>query len=316
LDFFVSYTGADQAWAEWIAYVLEEEEYRVVIQAWDFRPGGNFVLEMQRAASTADRTIAVLSPEYLTSGYAAAEWASALAQDPQGIRKKLLPVMVRHCEVPGLLTAVVRMDLENQTEAAARKILTDGVNKGRAKPAHRPTYPGAQGTRLPKYFPGNTSAARTASQRAFMPNLKTVPSDADKRKFIRKAFDTIKAHFESGLSELEAHSDSIETDFQLSTSIDFTAEAFLNGKKACRSRIWQGGMLSSDGISIAEGYSHFGGNSCNETLSLVVDRGELFLSSMMGVAINQAGLELDLKRLSMAAAAAYLWRRFLLPFER
>jgi hypothetical protein len=97
-----SYTGADQSWAEWIAYVLEEEDYRVAIQAWDFRPGGNFVLEMQRAASAADRTIAVLSPEYLTSGYAAAEWASALAQDPQGIRKKLLPVMVRYCEVPGL----------------------------------------------------------------------------------------------------------------------------------------------------------------------------------------------------------------------
>jgi hypothetical protein len=270
LDFFVSYTGADQAWAEWIAYVLEEAGYQVVIQAWDFRPGGNFILEMQRAASTADRTIAVLSPDYLASGFAAAEWASALAQDPQGIKKKLLPIKVRHCEVPGLLSAVVRIDMENQTETAARKILADGVNKGRAKPTHRPAYPGAQGTRLPKHFPGNTPAAATASQRAFMPNLKATPSDADKRKFIKKAFDTIKAHFESGLSDLEAHSNSIETDFQLSTSVDFTADVFLNGNKSCRSRIWQGGMLSSDGISVAEGYSHYGGNSCNKTLSLVL----------------------------------------------
>lgn len=45
-DFFISYTGNDRPWAEWIAWVLEEAGYSVVIQAWDFRPGGNFVLDM------------------------------------------------------------------------------------------------------------------------------------------------------------------------------------------------------------------------------------------------------------------------------
>jgi hypothetical protein len=38
-DFFVSYSGADRAWAEWIAWVLKEERYIVVLQVWDFRPG-------------------------------------------------------------------------------------------------------------------------------------------------------------------------------------------------------------------------------------------------------------------------------------
>ena len=32
-DFFVSYSGADRAWAEWIAWVLEEAGYTVVLQA-------------------------------------------------------------------------------------------------------------------------------------------------------------------------------------------------------------------------------------------------------------------------------------------
>jgi hypothetical protein len=40
-DFFVSYTQADRHWAEWIAWVLEEDGYRVLIQAWDFVPGSN-----------------------------------------------------------------------------------------------------------------------------------------------------------------------------------------------------------------------------------------------------------------------------------
>src|ERR1700726_1682479 len=59
-DFFISYTKTDKAWAEWIAWTLEAAGYSTVIQAWDFRPGSNFVLEMQRAANEAKRTIAVL----------------------------------------------------------------------------------------------------------------------------------------------------------------------------------------------------------------------------------------------------------------
>ena len=37
----------DQVW------VLEEAGYSVTIRAWDFRPGGNFIIEMQRAAEQA-----------------------------------------------------------------------------------------------------------------------------------------------------------------------------------------------------------------------------------------------------------------------
>ena len=90
-DFFVSYTSADKAWAEWIGFVLEEEGFTVVGQAWNFRPGSNFVLEMQRVASAADRTIMVLSPDYLKSQFASAEWAGSFAQDPQGSNANWCP---------------------------------------------------------------------------------------------------------------------------------------------------------------------------------------------------------------------------------
>ena len=39
-DFFVSYTQADRNWAEWIAWVLEEDGRKVLVQAWDFVAGG------------------------------------------------------------------------------------------------------------------------------------------------------------------------------------------------------------------------------------------------------------------------------------
>ncbi|MEM1254544.1 MAG: toll/interleukin-1 receptor domain-containing protein [Cyanobacteria bacterium P01_H01_bin.21] len=37
------------------------------MQAWDFRPGGNFVLDMQRAAAETDKTLVVLSENYLNA---------------------------------------------------------------------------------------------------------------------------------------------------------------------------------------------------------------------------------------------------------
>ena len=38
VDFFISYNKADKAWAEWIAWELEENGCTTVMQAWDFRP--------------------------------------------------------------------------------------------------------------------------------------------------------------------------------------------------------------------------------------------------------------------------------------
>ena len=59
-DFFVYYNRADRGWAEWIAWQLEDAGYTTVLQAWDFVPGANFVVEMDRAAQRSKRTIAVL----------------------------------------------------------------------------------------------------------------------------------------------------------------------------------------------------------------------------------------------------------------
>ena len=73
-DFFISYRSTDRFWAEWIAWQLEEAGYSTVLQAWDFRPGSNFVLAMQRAAAEAERTIAVLSPAYLSGSYTQSAW--------------------------------------------------------------------------------------------------------------------------------------------------------------------------------------------------------------------------------------------------
>ena len=102
--FFISYNKADRQWAEWIAWQLEQAGYSVIIQAWDFLAGSNFVLEMHKAAIEAEQTLAVLSPNYLNALYTQPEWAAALVQDPTGADGKLVPVRVQDCKPQGILT--------------------------------------------------------------------------------------------------------------------------------------------------------------------------------------------------------------------
>jgi hypothetical protein len=133
-DFFVSYTSVDQAWAEWIAWQLEAEGYEVVVQAWDFRPGSDFVQRMHQVVEEAQRTIAVLSPAYLDSAYGGAEWRAVFAKDPTGERGLLLPVRVAEVEPPGLLTTRIYVDLVGKNTTDARAALLAAARDAAANP--------------------------------------------------------------------------------------------------------------------------------------------------------------------------------------
>jgi TIR domain len=140
-DFFISYTQADREWAEWIARTLEQDGYSTVLQSWDFFPGSNFVIEMQRAAASALHTIAVLSPDYLNSDYAKAEWAAAFALDPTSNRRRLIPVRVRACEPEGLLKAIIFIDLVDINRDEAAPALLKGIKAGPQGSSGPPHFP-------------------------------------------------------------------------------------------------------------------------------------------------------------------------------
>jgi TIR domain len=158
VDFFISYTPADLSWAEWIAWELEAAGFTTVVQAWDFGPGTNFALEMDRAARTAERTIAVLSPAYLDALYTQSEWAAAFTRDPTGERRALVPVRVQACRLTGLLAQVVHLDLAGKDEEAARQALLNGIRLDRLKPAVRPPFPSGRRRAGSPAFPGATPA--------------------------------------------------------------------------------------------------------------------------------------------------------------
>lgn len=153
-DFFVSYTQADRSWAEWVAWVLEEDGYRVLVQAWDFVPGSNWIQGMQAGTAQAERTITVLSDAYLESQYGSAEWQAAWASDPSGAQRKLLVIRVEECPRPGLLAGVVSVDLFGRAEADAKarlRAMVTAAITGRAKPEKAPRFPGRAVPRQPRF---------------------------------------------------------------------------------------------------------------------------------------------------------------------
>jgi hypothetical protein len=51
-DFFISYNHKDEEYASWIAYLLEEADYKIFYQAWDFKAGNNFILKCKKEQSS------------------------------------------------------------------------------------------------------------------------------------------------------------------------------------------------------------------------------------------------------------------------
>lgn len=142
---FVSYTPADEGWASWIAWELESVGYRVVLQAWDFVPGTNFVDFMDRGVAGAGAVIAVLSRSYLSSRFGRWEWQTAILADPGDPAAKLITVRVEDCPIEGLLSTITYVDLVGVPDpATARDLVLTRVSHtlaGRAKPGARPSFP-------------------------------------------------------------------------------------------------------------------------------------------------------------------------------
>jgi tetratricopeptide (TPR) repeat protein len=157
-DFFISYNKADRGWAEWIAWQLNAEGYSVILQAWDFRPGGNFVLQMDEAITHTKRTILLLSPNYLDlkAVYSHAEWAASFTKDPAGQKGILLPIRVRKCKPTGLLATITYIDIVDLNATDARNAILAGVRQSRALPTIEPHFPGTVASPLPPVpsFPG------------------------------------------------------------------------------------------------------------------------------------------------------------------
>lgn len=179
-DFFISYAEEDTAWAEWIAWQIEEAGCTTVLQAWDF-VRGNFMSHMHTAGQESRYTVAVLSPSYIASQWCFEEWSNALKAG------KNLQVRVEEFEPTGLFSLQIHENLVGLDERGAKEQLQKLVNQippheraqgapphssQRRKPSSPPPFPGTSSVaphhvapknapliEAPPSFPGTSSVA-------------------------------------------------------------------------------------------------------------------------------------------------------------
>jgi TIR domain/Tetratricopeptide repeat len=137
-DFFISHAGRDTAWAEWLAWQLQQAGYTVELDVWDWAPGEDFVARMQTALERADRVLAVCTQAYFASAFGGAELRATFAQQAT-TEGRIVPVLVEPVTLPPLYAPLIHVDLTGLDEAAAAARLRDRLTGGR--PAGPPPFP-------------------------------------------------------------------------------------------------------------------------------------------------------------------------------
>jgi hypothetical protein len=138
-DFFVSYAGRDQAWAEWLGWQLEEAGFTVELDVWHWAPGQDFVIRMERALEQANRLLAVWTDAYFQrSKFGQAEFRAAFVKQARD-EGRILPVLVEPASVPDLYASLIYVDLVGLDEATAADRLRRRLAGGR--PTTTPAFP-------------------------------------------------------------------------------------------------------------------------------------------------------------------------------
>lgn len=100
-DVFVSYSSANKGWVrKTFVPILEKAGLKVCDYYRDFDVGAPIVMEMERAILQSHKTIPVLSPAYLKSGWTEFESLMLQTLDAANRDRHLLPVILEGCELP------------------------------------------------------------------------------------------------------------------------------------------------------------------------------------------------------------------------
>ncbi|WP_461081900.1 FxSxx-COOH system tetratricopeptide repeat protein [Streptomyces deserti] len=137
---FVSHAGADLAWAEWVAWQLQDAGYEVELDSWHWEAGENVILRMNQAIEQR-RMVALFSAAYFDpQRWTTEEWTAVVAG-----RERLIPVRIEDAVAPPMLRALKAPALFGLGEQEAREVLLGAVKGPVGPPRVRPGFPGGGG---------------------------------------------------------------------------------------------------------------------------------------------------------------------------
>jgi tetratricopeptide (TPR) repeat protein len=126
-DVFVSYSSKDKGWVRGeLLKRIEEAGIRVFIDFRDFTRGAPSIKEMERGVVVCRKTLLVLTPDYIKSGWTEIESIMLATLDPANRDLRTLPLLKKQCGSPRRIAALTHIDFTDGSDLdlAWRQLLT------------------------------------------------------------------------------------------------------------------------------------------------------------------------------------------------
>lgn len=143
-DVFISYSHRNKDWVRsWLLPQLKNAGLKVCIDYESFEPGAPSLTEMERAVLQSRKTVLVLTPEYLESGWTEFENILVQTPDPAAHQRRLIPVLLLRCELPLRIGILVHIDFTHAEEHAEKAEHLVATIQRRSVTSRRPRAGGA-----------------------------------------------------------------------------------------------------------------------------------------------------------------------------
>lgn len=111
-DVYISHSPDDEEWVDgWLLPRLEAAGLRVYVHYRDSQPGASRQSNIERGMKGSRRTVAVVTPAWLASEWNLFEDTLVRSLDPAALRRRLIPLKLKECELPESLAALESIDL-------------------------------------------------------------------------------------------------------------------------------------------------------------------------------------------------------------
>lgn len=127
LDVFVSYSRKDKEWVRGVLLPrVEDAGLKAFIDFRDFRAGAPSIKECERGVVRCRKTLLILTPSYVESGWTEIENVMAQTLDPANANLRIIPLLRVNCQMPLRIGALTYIDLTDgaDQELAWRQLLT------------------------------------------------------------------------------------------------------------------------------------------------------------------------------------------------
>lgn len=122
-DVFVSHSSHDGEFAQRLARRLRADGLRVWLAEWEIRPGDPISIRIERGLEASRSLLLLISSNAIASEWVTLERHTLLYRDPTNTDRRLVPVRIANCSVPGALAQFAYIDYVAEREESYKSIL-------------------------------------------------------------------------------------------------------------------------------------------------------------------------------------------------